>query len=211
MEVYSDTHLDIFSQPSRLIVSGYSNSGKTVLVTNLVRKYIHKFDSVLISGVSNHELEKEMEIVKVFEEIINPFDYVDEQTKGLLYILDDCFLDAVKNDYVVNAFTKGRHKNISIILITQNLFFAGKHSRTISLNCSHFILLKNRDNVQIETIARQLFGKCKTNQFLQIYKKALTLQPYGYLRIDLTPKTPESLQLRTNIVGEQPCEIVFQW
>ena len=32
------------------------------------------------------------------------------------------FLEAIESKFVVNAFTKGRHVNISTIFITQNLF-----------------------------------------------------------------------------------------
>ena len=35
------------------------------------------------------------------------------------FILDDCFLEAVVSKFVVSAFTKGQHENISTIVITQ--------------------------------------------------------------------------------------------
>ena len=112
---------------------------------------------------------------------------------------------------MVDAFTKGRHKSISTVFITQNMFFSGKHSRNISLNCSHYILMKNRDMSQIETLGRQIYGKGKGNEFLEIYKKALSVNKFGYLLIDLAPNTLEELQLRTNIVGETPYQIIYQW
>ena len=145
----------------------------------------------------------------VSQEILNPFEYSDRG--NTLFILDDCFLEAVENKNVVNAYTTGRHEKISTIFITQNIFFNGKYSRNIALNCSHFILMRNRDLGQIETLGRQLFGKSKSSDFINIYKKALSANTYGYLLIDLGAKTPENLQLRTNIVDETDYQIIYQW
>ena len=64
---------------------------------------------------------------------------------------------------------------------------------------------------QIETLGRQLYGKGKGQDFVATYKRALTYNTYGYLLVDLGPKTPEQLQLRTNITGETPYQVVFQW
>ena len=204
---------DIFNVPARIIIAGYSNSGKSVLCSRIIEKYHAKFKQILYCGVDSHPLQDNEEIgskLTVSSEILNPFEYVFHN-ENLLFILDDCFLEAVENKNVVDAFTKGRHKNISTIFITQNMFFTGKHSRNISLNCSHYLLLRNRDMGQIETLGRQLYGKGKGNDFLAIYKKALSVNNYGYLLVDLASTTPDSLQLRTNITGETPYEIVYQW
>ena len=71
--------------------------------------------------------------------------------------------------------------------------------------------MHNRDLGQIEVLGRQLYGKSKASNFVDVYKKALTVNTYGYLLIDLGPKTPPKLQLRTNIIDETPCQIVYQW
>ena len=204
---------DIFNVPARIIIAGYSNSAKSALCSRIIEKYHAKFKQILYCGVDSHPLQDNEEIgskLTVSSEILNPFEYVFHN-ENLLFILDDCFLEAVENKNVVDAFTKGRHKNISTIFITQNMFFTGKHSRNISLNCSHYLLLRNRDMGQIETLGRQLYGKGKGNDFLAIYKKALSVNNYGYLLVDLASTTPDSLQLRTNITGETPYEIVYQW
>ena len=71
--------------------------------------------------------------------------------------------------------------------------------------------MRNRDLAQVETLGRQIYGKSHGKEFLNIYKKALSQNTYGYLLIDLGPSTPENLQLRTNIVGETPYQIIYQW
>ena len=101
--------------------------------------------------MDSHSLQSNAEInvkLSVSNEILNPFDY--EHLGNILFILDDCFVEAVENKNVVDSFTKGRHKSISNIFITQNMFFTGKHARNISLNCSHYILMRNRDMGQMK-------------------------------------------------------------
>ena len=71
--------------------------------------------------------------------------------------------------------------------------------------------MRNCDLGQIEVLGRQLYGKSKASNFVDVYKKALTVNTCGYLLIDLGPKTPPELQLRTNIIDETPYQIVYQW
>ena len=54
-------------------------------------------------------------------------------------------------------------------------------------------------------------AKAKPSACVDIYKKALSVNTYGYLLIDLGLKTPPELQLRTNIIDETPYQIVYQW
>ena len=209
---FPDTCLNLFNVPARIIIAGYSNSGKTEMCKKIIEIYHEQFQHILYCGVDSHSLQSNVEInakLTVSNEILNPFDY--EHLGNILFILDDCFVEAVENKNVVDSFTKGRHKSISNIFITQNMFFTGKHARNISLNCSHYILMRNRDMGQIETLGRQLYGKGNGSKFLDIYKKALSVNTYGYLLIDLGPNTPESLQLRTNILGETDYQIIYQW
>jgi len=60
---------------------------------------------------------------------------------------------------VSQLFTKGsHHRNISLILITQNLFHQGPSSRDISLNIMYIAVFKNpRDKTQIVHLARQVY------------------------------------------------------
>ena len=204
--IYTQGSTDLFHNPARIITAGYSNSGKSEMCSNLIKKYHHKFNTILYCGVNSHDLQNNPNInekLHISSEIVNPFDY--SYNGNTLFILDDCFLEAIESKFVVNAFTKGRHENISTIFITQNLFFSGKFARSIALNCSHYILMRNRD------LGRQLYGKSKASNFVDVYIKALTVNTYGYLLIDLGPKTPPELQLRTNIIDETPYQIVYQW
>ena len=209
---FPESCIDLFYKPARIIIAGFSNSGKSVLCQKIIEQNHEKFNHILYCGVDSHELQSHPQIgskITVSSEILNPFEY--SNFGSVLFILDDCFLEAAENKNVVDTFTKGRHKDISSIFITQNIFFSGKHARNIALNSSHYILMKNRDMNQVETLARQIFGKGKTREFVEIYKKAVSMNSFGYLLIDLAANTPEGLQLRTNIIGESDYQSVFQW
>jgi len=60
-----------------------------------------------------------------------------------LVILDD-LLNDVYSKQVCDLFTRGsHHRNISVILITQNLFHQCRNCRDISLNAHYVVALRN--------------------------------------------------------------------
>jgi len=67
----------------------------------------------------------------------------------VLLVIDD-LMDEV-GDSVVNLFTKGsHHRNVSVVLMVQNLFYKNKHVRTISLNAHYIVLFKNPRDASIQ-------------------------------------------------------------
>jgi len=72
-------------------------------------------------------------------------------------ILDDLLNEVYSKD-VCDLFTNGsHHRNISVILITQNLFHQGRLCRNKSLNVKYSVALKNvRDKSQFQYLARQV-------------------------------------------------------
>ncbi len=79
---------------------------------------------------------------------------------------------AYSNDESQEHSQNMHHKSFSIILITQNLFFQGKTSRTITLNTHYIILYKNpRDAMQIMVLGRQIFPG-NTKYFMECYQDA---------------------------------------
>ncbi len=215
-KTFSEEMLNLFRYPACIIIAGYTNSGKTHLCNKIIEKYQHGFNRIIICGVSSHALQQNspfQDKVEVHEKIIDPVmdddsPYSDPQTHTLL-ILDDNFLTAGNSQTIAEAFTKGRHKNLSVIMIAQNVFFPGKYARTITLNASHYILMKNRDIYQIECLGRQLYGRERAKHFVEIYKNVVLRRDHGYLLCDLSPNASEEIQLCTNIVDEPPCEKVY--
>ena len=131
-----------------------------------------------------------------FHEGVPALSLFDGKQRTLL-VLDD-LMDQV-SDSVSQIFTKiSHHKNLSVLYLTQNLFYKNKHSRTISLNSHFLVLFKNRrDITQVANLARQMYpGK---SAFLVEAFADASAGPYGYLLVDLRPQTAEEIRLRTNI------------
>lgn len=124
----------------------------------------------------------------------------------VLMVLDD--LMAESGDDVERIFTKfSHHRNISIMYLSQNLFYKSKQNRTMSLNAHYLVIFKNpRDQNQLAILARQMYpGNAKF--LIEAFGDA-TSKPYGYLLIDLKPDTEERLRIRTNIFQEET-QIVY--
>ena len=117
-------------------------------------------------------------------------------------ILDD-LLNDVYSKQVCDMFTRGsHHRNISVILITQNLFHQGRYCNDISLNAHYVVALKNvRDKKQFKYLANQLYPE----DSLGLYNTYLytTPRPHGYLILDLTQDTDGGMPFRTNIFPEE--------
>jgi len=96
-------------------------------------------------------------------------------------------------------FTRGSyHRNIIVILITQNLFHQGRFCRDTSLNVHYLVVLKNvRNKKQFINLAQNLYNEYS----LGLYNAYLDAKqrPHGYLMYDLTQETDYGLQFRTNI------------
>ena len=121
---------------------------------------------------------------------------VDKRKVNLL-IIDDLMHET--NEFVSKLFTKGsHHRNLSVILLSQNIFHQNKHSRSISLNTHYMVIFKNiRDASQISTLSRQMFPS-NSSYLRESYRDAVS-RNYGYLLIDLKPDVDDLLRLRTDI------------
>lgn len=193
--------------PFTAMIAGPTSSGKTCLTRNLLRA----FDSVTSI---NHSLlnviwcygqwqdgyNKQIDRVKVnyFEGLCDE-DYLVRH-KPHLVVVDDLMSEVAADKRMADLFTKvSHHENISVIFIVQNIFFQAKFMRTISINTHYFFLLKNpRDRSQIMAFGRQLYPN-DSKFFIESYDDA-TKEPFSYLLVDVSPRTPDKLRLRSNII-----------
>ena len=92
-----------------------------------------------------------------------------EELESCLLVLDD-MMDSLESG-VADLFTKGsHHKNISIIAVTQNVFYQSRFQR----NTHYMVLFKNpRDASQIQYLARQVYLK-DPEYLVQVYERVMT-------------------------------------
>ena len=188
-----------WKHPFTAIVAGPTGCGKTVFTF----KFISESQDLITPPP-----EKIIYCYGEYQEIFNNYPHVTfieglpdisqfDGKQRTLVILDDLMTET--NDSVSNIFTKvSHHRNVSVVYLSQNLFYKSKQNRTMSLNAHYMVLFKNpRDAVQVATLARQTYpGRSK---FLAEAFKDATDKAYGYLLIDLKPDTEEKYRIRTNI------------
>jgi len=182
------------------LVVGSTGAGKTVWIFKLIDnadKIIDPPPQRIVYCYGEYQ-KKFAEYPQVeFHEGLPSEENADMFTSRTLIILDD--LMNLVNDHVENLFTKmSHHRDMSVLLLSQNLFSKNKHTRTISLNTNYMVLFKNpRDASQFAILARQMFPN-NSKFAIEAYRDA-TSAPYGYLFVDLKPDQDDQLRLRTNI------------
>ena len=136
-----------------------------------------------------------------------PQNFGNDHGKLCLLIPDDLLNEVYSKD-VCDLFTKGNHRNISVILITQNLFHQGRFCRDISLNVKYSVALKNvRDKSQFQYLARQVHPEDSGSLF-KAYLDA-TERPHGYLILDFAQDTDDLLRYRTNVFPNEYPPIIY--
>ena len=185
--------------PFTAIVAGPTGCGKSIFALKLI-KYAKEMiipapeRIIWCYDIYQDMFDKFNNVV--FHEGLPDLSMFDGKQR-VLVVIDD--LMAETNDKVCNLFTKvSHHKSVSVLYLSQNLFFKNKQNRTLSLNSHYMVLFKNvRDSSQIACLARQMYpgnGKFMLESF-----KDATSNPFGYLLVDMRPETDELFRLRSNI------------
>jgi len=188
--------------PFTCTISGPSGSGKTQWVFKLLKhmcEMIMPTPSKVIYCYGEYQSKFDSYPFVHFHEGLPSLDMFDGSPT--LLVLDD--LMAETDDTVTNLFTKvSHHRSVSVIYLTQNIFYKNKQSRTISLNSHYLILFKSpRDAGQIAALGRQMYpGKSK---FLVEAFRDATARPHSYLFVDLRPETDEKYRVRANIFPDE--------
>ena len=196
------------NNPSALVISGPSNSGKSTFVYRVIKhskelfttsfKNIYYFYGVWQADFKGLQLDKLGKGVNFIEGLPTQsfIDDISPEHNNLI-IIDDQQQTALNSSLIADIFTKySHHKKLTIILVLQNLFHQGKFARDISLNTHYFILFKNqRDINQIKILGNQLgLGKHLYESYMEATKT-----PYSYLLVDLTPNSINEYMIRSHI------------
>jgi len=136
-----------------------------------------------------------------------PEDFGSANGEPSLVILDDLLTDVYSKQVCELLARDSHHRNVSVILITQNLFHQGRFCRDISLNAHYIVAFKNvRDKKQFMYLASQVY----LGDSVGLYNAYLdaTNEPYGYLVLDLTQNTNDGLRFRSHIFPNEAHPLV---
>ena len=141
---------------------------------------------------------KNVEFVKGVEPVLED-GFFDSKVQNLL-IIDDLAVSICDNKEATKLFTQGiHHRNLSVMLLLQNIYKQGKAMRDIMLNAQYLVLFKNvRDINQISVLARQT----GLPHLVEAYRK-VTSEPYQPLVVDMRPNTKDYLRIRSHVLPDQ--------
>ena len=177
-------------QAFRMLLVGPSGFGKTNLLIHLLNKPLIYFDCIYLYA-KNLEQVKYQDLIKDFIPIskqvgydviqysndkIIPVKELDNESQKVI-IFDDYVCEKNQNS-IVDYFIQGRHKNCSIIYLSQSFY---KTPKDIRLNCSHFCIYDVPSKNEVGLITREL-GVTKEQ-----YESA-TNKPYSFLYVDKPSK-----------------------
>jgi energy-coupling factor transporter ATP-binding protein EcfA2 len=192
-------------------VVGPSGSGKTYFVCSLLgskssfRKPIKEiyWHSGIAEGEIGDTLKKLKRLRRVHYVIGFPDDWIDQPKKHDVIVIDDLFEEANRNAATFNQlFTKiARHRQVTVLFLTQNIFHQGGKHRTRNLNTHYLVLFKNpRDKTVIDFLSRQIYPS--NRKFLMdAFNDATNDKPHGYIFMDFTQECPDRHRVRTDILN----------
>ena len=176
----------------RMLLAGNSGSGKTNLLSHILQspliyydqihlyaknldqdKYINLIDKM--NGISEHV---GYPVLIASNDEILPVDQIQDTDMQRVVIFDDYVCEKVQKP-LIDYFIQGRHKNCSVIYLTQSFYGCPK---AIRLNCSHFCLYDFPSSRERNLISQEL-GIDKEK-----YIKA-TNKPYSFCYVDKPMKT----------------------
>ena len=206
-----------FKHPFSMLVSGGRGAGKTEFTKDLLlfrNECIDKPIDRLVWLYAKHQPNLYSELLQIDSNI----EYINGITSDLesifdmnvtnLLVIDDLMEEASKDKEIQNLFTRGRHLNLSVIFLTQNLFH--KQQRVISLNSDYMVIFKNpRDKSQFSNLARQVMPRNRT--FLENAFEDAVKNPFGYLFLDLKPSTDDKFRIRTRVLPHNDSNTHFQY
>jgi len=199
-----------FETPLRMCVVGESGSGKTEWVIDYL---IHcPFDQVIWCGPEHSIKQKSLQRLKDFYKkeddngkmtsFFTPVDCTDgvdhdkiqrlidnghKQDWQTACVFDDCIMFA-KDKKIGTLFVSGRHQNVSVFELTQQIFPPG--SRVHRINCSQFVCFKFPAVNEFTNLATQVCADKKTRQQLvDKYKSIINKNPHGCIIIDMKSKS----------------------
>ena len=188
------------SDTFRMLICGNSGSGKTNLLYHMLIKPLIHYDEIYLNA-RNLEQEKCQNLIqkkrklshKVGYDILNvsndkviPVDEMNYDDNQKVVIFDDYDVCDKNQRELIDYFIQGRHKNCSVIYLSQPFY---KTPKDIRLNCSHYCIYDFPSSRERNMISSEL-GVSK-EKF-----KAANSKPFSFLYVDKKEK-----RIATNFYG----------
>lgn len=135
-----------FSAPTTILICGSRQSGKTHFTDRLLQNADSMFTTPvdkIVCAYSEHQpmFDKMMSSIPrlILHQGLPSKEEIEQYTEGVnhtIVVLDDLMLQAAQSQDCVHLFTvTSHHRNVTTVMLSQNLYPLGKYARTISLNC----------------------------------------------------------------------------
>lgn len=175
--------------PFSMVLAGPSGSGKSKFLFELLDN---------LETCTNPKIEKVIFIYGVYQELYKKYPNIHftdnleymkvRPAENTLLILDDCMSQIKDSNLLEQLFTRGRHENISVILVLQSMFYKGKVLKTVRDNATYMAITNHiQDQTRLYTFASQLELKNST-YFIESYEDAMKTR-FNNLFVDLHPKS----------------------
>ena len=196
-----------FQHPLTAIIAGPSGVGKTTFVSQLIENSDKLFNvefeyvdiyigTMLEDNAIFQNLQKKVKNVRIIEtqkqypsptvfesQFKKHFESIYKQKKRGCIIFDDMMTELSKCGLISDMFSKySSHFDLTIIHITQNLFYKGKDPNehvTLYRNTHMLVLFKNPlDSTILSTVARRLASGNKYKKLLHLFHTVLDKERY---------------------------------
>lgn len=182
--------------PLRALFIGSSNSGKTMLLMNFIYKnwtsfkYLYIFSRSLNQPLYSDLIARYTTIKNnIGEQICYAFDNCDDLisvedcNQDSFVVFDDCLLEKQKE--IKNYFTRGRHKNISTVYLSQCYNLVDRQTIRNNVN---FLCVFVQNKHYIKQIYNDFVGSdMPYHKFVEMCEKCWS-QNHGFITIDLSKK-----------------------
>lgn len=203
-----------FPLHSRIQITGSSNSGKSVVVKNLIQFRDEMFEGPSIDTVlffymvkddTNHRLIRDMVSNVKFYQGLGILDSVlkehelEAQDRGIIVVLEDLQLEAFRSKDVALLFTAhAHHLPLSAVLYTTQSPYQrnAPFQALINRNLTHLICTNSpRLRSVLPFIGRELDPR-NPDRILRIFDEALSGkhgEPFPLLLVDMTASDPNQM------------------
>ena len=175
------------SDTFRMLICGNSGSGKTNLLYHMLMKPLLYYDRIHLYA-KNLEQQKYKDIIQTLTDISNsvgynvlvcsnddiiPVEELKDEDAQKIVIFDD-FICEKNQKPLIDYFIRGRHKNCSVIYLSQSFY---KTPKDIRLNCSHFCVYDFPSSNERSLISREL--GVEKDKCIKAIK-----EPFSFLYVD---------------------------